>query len=675
MPRFCCLCVLLLALPISARAALPKPLVEGLAKPESVCVGSDGRIFLSLIGEFDKDGDGAIVVLKDGKPEPFCTDLNDPKGLIAFGGFLFVTDKDRVLRIDAKGKATVLAAAKDFPAPPKFLNDIEVNVETGELYVSDSGGEGFKDGAVYRLTPKGQVSLVLNAKQSSALQGPNGLRMDGKSHLLLLNFGSGELIRIRLADKTTEKIADGFDGGDGLAWDYYGRLYISSWKQGKVWVLPRPGQKAVLVAEGMKSSADLCVDHANKRLLVPDMMAGLLYALPTGVPGQEVIDTPLSLEPTLAFPDLVFTGWKSANDKGQPTPLRPLVLTHAGDGSNRIFCATQHGVIHAFADDPKAKQTKVFLDLEEKVFYSDKENEQGLLGLAFHPRYQQTGEFFVFYTDRKKKTETVISRFKVSKDDPNKADPASEEELLRFARPFWNHDGGTLCFGPDGYLYIAVGDGGAADDPFDNGQKLSTLLGKILRIDVDRKDGDRNYAIPKDNPFVDRKEVRPEIWCYGLRNVWRMAFDRKTGQLWAGEVGQNLYEEINLIVKGGNYGWNRRESYHPFGVKGVDVNENMVEPIWEYHHDVGKSITGGIVYRGKALPELEGHYLYADYVTNRIWALKYDETKKRVVANRPIKDRGTPVLSFGEDEKGEAYFLVVSGEGKGIFKFDRSSRR
>ena len=194
-------------------------------------------------------------------------------------------------------------------------------------------------------------------------------------------------------------------------------------------------------------------------------------------------------------------------------------------------------------------------------------------------------------------------------------------------------------------------------------------MGKILRIDVDRKDPGKNYAIPKDNPFVGKKDALPETWAYGLRNVWRMSFDRKTGQLWAADVGQNLYEEINLITKGGNYGWSRREGLHPFGPTGIGPIPELIDPIWEYHHDVGKSITGGHVYRGKKLPELEGAYLYADYVTGKIWALRYDEAKKRVVANQPIRDKGLPIMSFGEDEMGEVYLMTYTNNGQGIYQF------
>jgi glucose/arabinose dehydrogenase len=255
------------------------------------------------------------------------------------------------------------------------------------------------------------------------------------------------------------------------------------------------------------------------------------------------------------------------------------------------------------------------------------------------------------------------------------ADPASEEVIFKIKRPFWNHDGGTICFGPDGYLYIALGDGGAADDPQKNGQNLKSLLAKVLRIDVDRKDEGKGYAVPGDNPFFETKDAAPETWAYGLRNIWRMSFDKKTGKLWAGEVGQNLYEEINIIEKGGNYGWSLRESLHPFSKAGVDVNNKMIEPIWEYHHNLGKSITGGHVYRGKNLPELDGHYLYGDYVTTKIWALKYDESKKRVTANRPIRDTNVPILSFGEDEAGEVYLLTTTISGRGILQIVRDAKK
>jgi len=659
---------------LPAQEKLPNPLVSGLKNPESVAIGPDGRIYISEIGEFGKDGDGRIMVIVNGKAVPFATGLDDPKGMVAWGNSLFVTDKKRVWRIDRKGKAHVFAAEKAFPAPPLFLNDITVD-ENGILYVSDSGDLAGEGGAIYRIFPNGKVTLVTNAKKAPLLKVPNGLVMDGMSHLLMVDFGSGDLLRIKIADGSATKVAGGFGGGDGLAWDMHGRIFISDYKNGKVFVIPRPGRKPKLLAGGFQAPADICLDKTRKLLLVPDMQAGTVTAIPAVVPGEEVDDTPMPLKTEIAFPKLKWTGWKGMTDAGKVVPLRPLVLTHANDGSNRNFVATQHGVIHVFPNDQKADKTKVFLDIQDRVRYDDNENEEGFLGLAFHPEYKKTGEFFVFYTLKKPLRTNVVSRFRVSKDDPDRADPASEEVLLRIEkRPFWNHDGGTICFGPDGYLYVALGDGGSANDPFKNGQNLKTLLAKVLRIDVNKKDEGKNYAIPKDNPFVGRKDALPEIWAYGLRNIWRMAFDRKSGKLWASDVGQNLYEEIDIIVKGGNYGWSKREGLHPFGRNGVGPNKDMIEPIWEYHHDIGKSLTGGAVYRGKQLPELDGHYIYGDYVTAKIWALKYDEDKKRVVANRPVPDPNVPILSFGEDEQGEVYFMTTSPVGKGIYRFVKAER-
>jgi glucose/arabinose dehydrogenase len=217
-----------------------------------------------------------------------------------------------------------------------------------------------------------------------------------------------------------------------------------------------------------------------------------------------------------------------------------------------------------------------------------------------------------------------------------------------------------------------VGDGGLAADPFRNGQNINTLLGKILRIDIDHKAGSKAYAIPSDNPFADRKDAAPEIWCYGLRNVWRFSFDRETKVCWAADVGQDLWEEIDLITRGGNYGWNLREAFHPFGVHGVGPRKDLTDPIWEYHHSIGKSITGGGVYRGNRLPELRGAYLYADYVAGTVNALRYDNGKARVVANQPIRTKKLPIVSFGEDQEGEMYFLCITANGKGISRFERT---
>jgi glucose/arabinose dehydrogenase len=650
--------------PTVPAADAPRVLCEGLRHPTSVAVGQGGRVYVTVLGEPGKDGDGAVMLVDKGKAVTFATRLDDPSAVAAYQDWLFVADRQRVWRIGKTGKAEVAVAVSGFPVPPKSLRDIAADPESGTLYVSDHSG------AIYRVPPKGKVGLVTDAKRLPALRSPAGLTLDGQAHLLVTDATTGAMHRIKLAGGSAEQLADGFPGG--LTWDYYGQLFGSDTAKGRLLGIPRPGDQPVPLTATFQAPADICLDASGKAILVPDSKAGTLTAVPTTIPDFAVDQTPLPLEPAVAFPDLQWTGWQAEDERGRIVPLRPIVLTHAGDGSTRVFVATQHGVIHVFPNDQKATRTKVFLDLRDRVTYRDDQNEEGFLGMAFHPRYKENGEFFVFYTMKKAKLTNVVARFKVSKDDPDRADPASEEEVIRFTKPFWNHDGGTIAFGPDGYLYVTHGDGGAANDPFDNGQNLKTLLGKVLRLDVDRRAANKGYAIPADNPFRDRTWARPEIWAYGLRNVWRMAFDRATGKLWAADVGQNLWEEINLIEGGGNYGWSRRESLHPFSAKGVGVQKNLIDPIWEYHHDVGKSITGGLVYHGKRLPELAGMYLYADYVSGKIWALRYDGTKERVVANRPIADRGMPILSFGEDEQGEAYFLIATPSGKGLHWFVRS---
>ena len=346
---------------------------------------------------------------------------------------------------------------------------------------------------------------------------------------------------------------------------------------------------------------------------------------------------------------------------------RPIVVTHANDGSNRLFVASQIGKIYCFENKADVSEPNLYLDIEESVRYIDKENEEGLLGFAIHPNYKKNGQFFLFYTTTDEPHVSVISRFNVSSTDPSKADPDSEVELMRIPQPFWNHNGGTLAFGHDGYLYIALGDGGKANDPFKNGQNLATLNGSVLRIDVDKKSKDHNYAIPADNPFVGLKEARPEIYAYGFRNVWRLSFDRETGALYAADVGQNIWEEINIVVKGGNYGWNLREAKHKFGDNGSEASDKLIDPIFEYHHDVGKSITGGHVYRGSAVPSLKGMYMYADYVSGKVWALEHTPSGK-ILGNHEIKSMNLPIITFGEDEQGEVYLTTQLGGGI-IYKF------
>ena len=337
--------------------------------------------------------------------------------------------------------------------------------------------------------------------------------------------------------------------------------------------------------------------------------------------------------------------------------LRPVQVTHAGDGSNRLFVIEQPGRVVVFENRSDVEQFEVFLDIREQVFMGH--NEEGLLSIAFHPNYEENGQFFIWYSagDRTSRR-TVLSRFTVSDDDPNKADPASEQVLLSVDQPWGNHNGATVKFGPDGYLYVSIGDGGAANDPHGHGQNLQTLLGSIIRIDVDRTSDNLPYAIPEDNPFVDREDARSELWAIGLRNVWRMSFDRTTGELWAGDVGQNAWEAVYIIQRGGNYGWNIREGSHPFHRRAepAEGTEPLIDPVIEYSHRQGQSITGGYVYRGQANERLQGVYVYADYVSGRIWGLKMADGT--VSASREMlspSGRRTHITSFGEDEAGELY--------------------
>jgi len=353
--------------------------------------------------------------------------------------------------------------------------------------------------------------------------------------------------------------------------------------------------------------------------------------------------------------------------------VRPVQLANASDGSDRIFVVEQIGRIRVFKNDNSVTEAKTFLDINEKVLAPPRgNNEEGLLALAFHPKYKENGRLFVYYSAARPRR-GVLAEFAVSKDDPDVVDPASEKVILEVEQPYGNHNGSSINFGPDGMLYYSLGDGGWANDPHDNGQNLGTLLGSILRIDIDKQDEGKAYAIPADNPFVDREGARGEIWALGLRNVWRMAFDPKTGDLWAADVGQNAWEEVDLIVKGGNYGWNIREGAHPFK-DGSPTTEPMIDPIVEYPRNKGISVTGGPVYRGTAIAGLEGAYVYGDYVSGKIWAVRHKNGTMSEHREILRSDDRKYIASFGEDESGEMYicaFDQLDGRGgaKGrIFK-------
>ncbi len=343
----------------------------------------------------------------------------------------------------------------------------------------------------------------------------------------------------------------------------------------------------------------------------------------------------------------------------------PVEFVSPKDGTNRNFVVAQRGKIYAFANTPDVTATQVFLDIENKVTAG---GERGLLGMAFHPEFKTNGYFYLNYTRNNTGLETVISRFTVNKKDAAVADPGSEEILLTFKQPYSNHNGGKVAFGNDGFLYIGVGDGGSGGDPQKNGQNRATLLGKILRIDVNKSLGALKYAIPADNPYKGNSQgFREEIFAYGIRNPWRFSFDKTTGDLWVGDVGQNKIEEIDIVRKGGNYGWNVMEAEDCYGSGNCDT-QAFIPPVWSYRQgaQTGNSVTGGHVYRGKNIRSLRGKYIYGDYVTGNIWALTPSSGGKYTNALL-VKHKGM-ISSFGEDANDELY-ICSYGDGK-IYKIE-----
>ena len=340
---------------------------------------------------------------------------------------------------------------------------------------------------------------------------------------------------------------------------------------------------------------------------------------------------------------------------------RPLFVTHADDGSDRLFIVEKPGTVRILSEGRIAERP--FLDIRDRVGSSG--SEQGLLGLAFAPDYERTGYFYVNYTDRR--GDTVVARYQVTV-DPNLADPASGAVVLKLKQPAGNHNGGMLAFGPDGRLWIGAGDGGGSNDRYGNGQNPRTLLGKMLRLDVTSDPG-QAYVIPADNPWLSSdwngQAVRDEVWAVGLRNPWRYSFDRSTGDLWIADVGQNRYEEINRVPAGSpgglNFGWPITEGAHCFPEDKACDRRGLETPLFEYSHEEGNcSITGGYVYRGAQIPALAGAYLFGDFCSGKIWALAREGTGWNATA---MLDTDLSLSSFGEDEAGELYVTDLNRGG------------
>ncbi len=388
-------------------------------------------------------------------------------------------------------------------------------------------------------------------------------------------------------------------------------------------------------------------------------------APPTATPTESATPIPAATATPVPSPTATATPSPTAT----PTPLpdlsavdielelvvdgleQPVFATHAGDGSGRLFIVEKAGKIMLLTAD--GLQEQPFLDITRRVGSSS--SEQGLLGLAFDPDFADNGRLFVYYTD--KSGDTVISRFQAN-DERTLADPGSEAVLLQQEQPASNHNGGMIAFGPDGFLYAGLGDGGGAGDRYGNGQNLETALGTIIRVDVE---GDQAVA-PADNPFVGQDGARPEIWAYGLRNPWRFSFDRATGDLWIGDVGQNQWEEINRQPAGDpggeNYGWPITEAMHCYDA-GTCNRDGLTEPVAEYEHSEGCSVTGGYVYRGAQQPDLQGIYFYGDYCSGRIWGVATGADGQW--QNAELLDSNAQISSFGETETGEVLMVDYNG--------------
>ena len=337
----------------------------------------------------------------------------------------------------------------------------------------------------------------------------------------------------------------------------------------------------------------------------------------------------------------------------------PVGIYTPNDGTNRLFVVEQEGRIKVFDNNPNVSSYDMFLDIDNIVDQDGGYTEEGLLGLAFHPNFEENGYFYVNYTEHNPRR-NVIARYTVSNNNPNQANYNSSEIILEVGQPYTNHNGGQIDFGPnDGYLYISFGDGGSAGDPLGHGQNLSTLLGTLIRIDVDNSSGNLNYSIPADNPFINNPNAEDEIYAYGLRNMWRFSWDLETGFLWGADVGQYEYEEINIIESGGNYGWNIMEGTSCYD--SPSCNEEGLElPVWEYELYVNGvcSITGGYVYRGPTLWNLTGKYIYGDWCTGDIWALDYSEDGNH--ENEHLMVSGINITSFGVDQNNELLICANS---------------
>lgn len=672
---------------------------------EGPATAPDGSIYFSDIPVGDDKGMILRFDPKTRQTTVFKADSGKSNGLkFDARGFLIACEGSdqggrRVARYDVKtGASTTLAdryQGKRFNAP----NDLAIDRQ-GRIYFSDPRYLGdepreLEHRAVYRIDTSGTVVEVTHECEK-----PNGVALSPDQRTLYVidhNNGQDKIDASKPSKKGAMKVyafplgGDGLvsgprktlvdfgaeDGGDGMCVDAKGNIYIAarSLKRPGILVIDPTGKEVAFIPTGASQSdakepvgrpSNVCfgigaesktlyatVDFSLWRIRLKADGATLPFQKKAGITPRVPWtmsrvrgspDPPSPYRTELAFPKLKFD--------------EPLDMTSV-PGSERLFVVERYGRILSFSNDPNVEKPDLLLDLNQHLGRTEPKT-LAAYGFAAHPQFAKNGFVYVTYvlasSDEKEMPKgTRLSRFQVQPGEPPSCDPKTEQILLEW--PSGGHNGGCLKFGPDGYLYVATGDSSGIADQYLTGQNLGVIPGKILRLDVDHTSPDKPYAIPSENPFVDRPGARPEIWAYGLRQPWKMSFDRSSGDLWAGNVGQDLWEQIYRIERGGNYGWSVLEGSHPFRPERPRGPTPILMPVVEQDHANFRSITGGFVYHGKRLADLAGAYIYGDYDTGRIWMLRYDRDKKTVTDHRELYDSSLRLVGFGEDHAGELYLL------------------
>jgi glucose/arabinose dehydrogenase len=635
-----------------------RPALDAIKTAEGLVIAPDGTLYFTQ--PFGAGSSGFLGRYKPPyeAPELQWVDLGgkalgitiDPKRAVLYAGS---RDRKKLLAVTLSERPLVMELADVEPT----INGVTLGPDDAVYYTDQKGGH------VYRVTAQGQKTQVT----TSPLEDLNGLAFGPDGQLYVLTFAKAKITRLKIAGgKEKGRVAfaeiTGARNADGITFDKNGRLYVTA---GALFRVSADGKKVESLGAAYGANADFGVGAlACSDLYTAGNGKGIARVendtqgldVPWHRPKVKIAEKVPAPSPPPAVPAKIAAKIKLERITEDTTDALGLVAV-PGEPVGRLFIVEKQGPIRILRG--KAFAPKPFLDLTGKVSLWKRPNsEQGLLSLAFHPQYLKNGRFFVHYTDLDWKTRVV--EYRVSKDDPDRADPASARDLLVLDQPYDNHNGGNLEFGPDGKLYVLLGDGGAGGDPHYLAQNQKTLLGKMLRFDV------------------DAEKPAPEVLGAGLRNPWRYSFDRKTGDLYIAEVGQNLFEYIHFVparrlAGPHNFGWNTQEGKHCFQAARCN-RKGFVQPVMEYPHSEGCSLTGGYAYRGKALPELAGHYFYSDYCTAILRSFRIKNGK--AVESWDWKAALDPdnqiaqVTAFGEDQEGEMYVVT---HAKSIFKLARRS--